>query len=298
MAAERYLFHFPPQRRAAREFRKIPRIASGEFSIERFPNGELHLDLKTPVAGKRCLVLGTIAPPERNLASFLLLCHTLRSEGASHVTALLPYLAYSRHDRKEPGRSRGAAWAGALLGAAGVGAIVTIDVHSRRAARVVPMPLLSVSSAELFAAEIERRSLHDATIVAPDQGAVERCKAVARKAGMKRSVAVVTKTRTPQGVVLRRLRGNIGKRAIIVDDMLDTGGTLLACSRELRRRGAREIHVFVTHGLFTGDAWRKLWGMGVKSIACTDTVPVRSAQARKLTVLPAASLLVRSALEV
>ncbi|MEK7347634.1 MAG: ribose-phosphate diphosphokinase, partial [Candidatus Eisenbacteria bacterium] len=171
------------------------------------------------------------------------------------------------------------------------------DVHSRRVARLVPMPLVSLSPAEIFAEEIRRRSLQDATIVAPDEGAVERCEAVAKKAGMKRAITIVAKTRTPRGVVHRRLRGRVGRRAIVVDDILDTGGTLLSCCRELRRRGAREIHVLVTHGLFTGDAWTKLWRMGVKTIGCTDTIPVRSARARNLTVFSAASLLARGALE-
>jgi ribose-phosphate pyrophosphokinase len=280
----------------ARALRGAAGLASGEFSVERFPNGELHVELRQRISGQHCLVLGTIAPPERNLLSYLLLCHTLRNEGAGRLVAILPYLAYSRHDRKESRRSLGAAWIGSLLAAAGVDEVVTLDVHSRRVARLFPIPLVTISPAAIFAEEIRRRSLLDATLVAPDRGAVGRCEAVARASGMKRRIAFLSKTRTPEGVSHGRLRGRVGRRAVLVDDMLDTGGTLISCCRELRRRGVREIHVLVTHGLFTGDRWNALRKLGVVSIGCTDTVPVRSPSKRGLTVLPAASLLVRVAM--
>jgi ribose-phosphate pyrophosphokinase len=291
------VFWLPSQRRLGREFRGRPDVTFGRFSMERFANGERHIHLNAPVAGKRCVVLGTVSPPAENLLSYLLLCHTLRSQGAGSVTALLPYLAYSRHDRKEPLESHGAAWMGSLLGAAGVTSVITVDVHSPRLKRLFPIPLHSVSPAAIFADEIRRRSLQDATMVAPDKGAIARCQAVARAAGMERPVATMTKRRTRDGVVHGRLQGKVGPRAVVVDDMLDTGGTLISCCEELRRSGARALYVFVTHGLFTGDAWRRLRGLGVRLIACTDTVPVRPAVAKNVTICSASALVVRGALE-
>ncbi len=295
--AETRLFVFPSQRHTAKAFRGVPDLTLGDFSIGRFANGELHAEIGAPVSEVRCLVLGTIAPPERNALSYLLLCHTLRKEGAEEVVALLPYLAYSRQDRREPLGSLGAAWAGTLLGAAGVGAVITVDVHSPHLDPLFPMPLVSLSPAPIFAEEIRRRSLLDSTIVAPDEGAVERCEAVARAAKVKAPVAFMTKQRTRQGVIHGQLRGSVGERAVVIDDMLDTGGTLISCCRELRRRGARELYLFVTHGLFTGGAWTRLWRLGVKLLCCTDTILVRSAAARNITVLSASSLVVRGAME-
>jgi ribose-phosphate pyrophosphokinase len=288
---------FPSQRHTGRGFRNVPDLTQGEFSVGRFANGELHVELGAPVAGIRCLVLGTIAPPERNLLSYLLLCHTLRKEGAEGIVAVLPYLAYARQDKREPLGGFGAAWVAELLGAAGVGAVVTVDVHSPHLGPLFPMPLVSLSPAPIFAQEIRRRSLLEATVVAPDQGAVDRCRAVAREAKMNGSVAFMTKQRTGRGVVHGGLQGSVGRRAVVIDDILDTGGTMISCCRELRRQGARELYVFVTHGLFTGDAWSKLWGLGVKLLGCTDTIPVRSAAARNITVLSASSLVVRGAME-
>lgn len=296
--AETCLFHFPAQRLAARALCGAGGLVAGRFSLERFANGELHVELRSEVAGRRCLVLGTIAPPPRNLAAFTLLCHTLARERARSIVALLPYLAYSRHDRKEPHRSFGAAWIGALLEASGVESVVTVDVHSPRVARAFPMPLVSLSSASILADEIRRRSLLDATLVAPDEGAIARCRAVARAAGMPRAVAHMTKTRTRLGVVHGRLHGSVGPRAVIVDDMLDTGGTLISCCARLRQHGVREVYVMVTHGLFTGSAWRKLWKLGVKAIACTDTVPFRPGAGGSVTRLPVSPLLVRAAMKV
>ena len=291
------LFSFQSQRRFGKAFRDRPDITFGAFSIERFPNGERHVRLGASVAGKRCIVLGTVAPPAENLASYLLLCHTLRSQGARKVVALLPYLAYSRHDRREPLESHGAAWMGALLGASGVTSVVTVDVHSPRLKRLFPIPLSSLSPAAIFAEEIRRRSLQDATMVAPDEGAIARCRDVARESGMKRPMATMTKQRTRRGVVHGRLQGRVGQRVVVVDDMLDTAGTLISCCEELRRSGARALYVFVTHGLFTGDAWRRLRGLGVRLLACTDTVPVRPAVAKSVAICSASTLVVGGALE-
>lgn len=289
------LFAFPAYRRLAKGFSTLPRVAPGAFRLERFPNGELHVDVQTPVAGTRCLVLGTIAPPEENLASYLLLCHTLHVLGARTVVAVLPYLSYSRQDRNEPGKSRSAAWIGELLGASGADAIVTVDVHSPRMEAAAPMPVRSLSPAAVFASEIRRRSLLDATIVAPDEGAEPRCRDVAREAGLEGAVATFTKRRTIRGVAHTGLRGKVGRRAVIVDDMLDTGSTLLSCCAELRHQGTREVYVFVTHGLFTGRAWRRLRSLGVRRIVCTDTVPLRPSVARSVHVCSISSLLARGA---
>lgn len=243
------------------------------FAADRFANGEWHVTLAEDVDGLPCVVLGSLTPPDTDLLLTLLLCHTLAKEGAA-VTAVLPYLAYMRQDRAEACRSRAGVWCGQLAQASGISQVITVDVHSATGAQAWPIPVVSLTPAGIFAEEIRARGWQDATLVAPDEGAIPRVEQVGRAAGISRPVAHMAKTRTPTGVS-GLLYGEVSRRAIIIDDMLDTGGTLLLCSEALRREGTTDILVMVTHGLFTGERWRGLWELGVQGIICTDTVPPR-----------------------
>ncbi|MFI4985487.1 MAG: ribose-phosphate diphosphokinase [Solirubrobacterales bacterium] len=256
-----------------RELNERSAPALGSCTFSRFSNAELYVRVGSPVANRVCAVLGSLAPPDEQIVSLLLLAHTLKREGARRVVALLPYLGYARQDRAEAGQSLGSAWAGDLLRAVGVDQVLTIDIHSRQAAACFPMPLESLSPARLFAEVLVERGLRDLSVVAPDEGALERCEAVSRAAGIHTPLAYLRKRRDADGVTHGALVGTVASRAAIVDDILDTGGTLLSACVELRRAGAREITVFATHGLFTGRRWRELPALGVQRIYTTDSCP-------------------------
>ncbi|HVY94181.1 MAG TPA: ribose-phosphate diphosphokinase [Bryobacteraceae bacterium] len=266
-------------------------LASGGFRAAQFENGEWHIEIGTPVRGQECLVLGSIAPPDGQMLSTLLLGHTLKKEGAREVRAVLPYLGYARHDRDKPGESLATAWSGAIVQASGIDSVVTVDVHSEYCSRLFPVPLISLSPAETFARAFARFGLRDATIVAPDEGAITRCEAVKKAAGsVQATIPFFRKQRTAAGILHTGLIGAVGRKVVIVDDILDTGGTLVSACEKLREGGAEEIDVMVTHGLFTGERWRKLWGLGVRRIFCTDSVPipagVQDARIEQLSVVP------------
>ncbi len=266
-------------------------LAPCEFS--RFCNGELYLRLGAPVANRVCGVLGSLAPPEAQMLWVLLLAHTLRREGARSVVALLPYLGYARQDRADPGQSLGTAWAGDLLRAAGVDRVITVDVHSLRAVGCLAMSLDSLSPAQLFASVLTDRWVSDVSVVAPDEGALERCEAVRRAAGIDAPLAYLRKRRDANGVAHSALVGAVSRRVAIVDDILDTGATLLSACTELRRAGAKEILVFAAHGLFTGERWRELPALGVQRIYTTDSVPgVRLRGGAIVEVLPIGEMLI------
>jgi len=203
---------------------------------------------------------------------------------------LLPYLGYARQDKREPGRSLGAEWLGRLMRGAGVQEVVTVDVHSPRIHDLFPIPVRSLSPAALFAAEIGRREVGDLCVVAPDEGAIDRCEAVRVTAGVQRPLAYFSKTRAERGIVHRMLHGAVAPRAVLVDDILDTGGTLVSACERLVAAGVRDIEIMVTHGLFTGAGWQRLRSLGVSRICCTDTTPP-PAGADPVTVLSVAPLL-------
>lgn len=285
------LFSFDAFHEMALDLAKCCDLALGRFDIERFENGELHLDLQTPAAGEDCFLLGSIAPPDEQLLSAFLLAHTLKKEHARHVTAILPYLAYARDDKDKPGKSLATAWAGSLARASGLDGVISIDVHSERAMRLFPIPVLSLSPGEVFAEALARFGLQRATIVAPDEGAIGRCAAVQRAAGMPDvKIPYFRKQRSAAGIVHAGPIGEVGREVVMVDDILDTGGTLLSACEKLRQAGVEEITILVSHGLFTGERWKHLWRLGVKRIVCTDSVPPASSAAEceivRLSIVP------------
>jgi ribose-phosphate pyrophosphokinase len=284
------LFSLPRHGTLAAGVAPLAGVPEGRAALARFANGELHARLHTPVRGHDVVLLGSVAPPDEDLLGTSLLAHTLVKEGARSLTALLPYLGYARQDTHEPGRSLGAEWLGRLLRGAGVQEVVTVDVHSPHIHDLFPMPVRSLSPAAVLAPEIRRRGAEDLCVVAPDEGAIERCEAVRMAAGVARPVAYFSKTRTEGGIVHRALHGTVAPRAVLVDDILDTGGTLVSACERLVAAGVRDIEIMVTHGLFTGDGWRRLHSLGVSRICCTDTTPP-PAGAGPVTVLSVARLL-------
>lgn len=260
----------------------------GTFTLKRFPNKELQVSLHTSVMDRSCLIIGSLSPPEINLVSFLALSHTLKREGAKKVSAFIPYLAYSRQENEEPHKSQMASLIGSLLKASGIDEVFTVDVHSPLIRKLFSLPIHSLSPASFFAKEIKNLALKSCTFVAPDQGAIERCQAVAAITNGSKEIVWVSKTRHAKGVSHHNITGKVRKSVVIIDDILDTGQTLISCCKKLLEEGDREIIVMVTHGLFTRSAWKKLWNLGVKKIYCTDTVPL-SQKLRKegrICVLP------------
>lgn len=287
------LFSFSNCLHIGRELQAIPLLCLGQFAVARYDNQELHVFVQGPVSGEHCLILGSISPPDEQMLSLLLLAHTLKKDGADRVTAILPYLAYSRQDKDKPGESLATAWIGSLLRSSGIDEVLTVDVHSGRDKQLFPLPLLSLSTADLFAAAIKKHQLTAATIVAPDNGAISRCEAVKSAAGMPiGDTPYFEKKRTEKGIIHHGPIGNVGSRVVIIDDMVDTGGTLISACEQLRAAKVEEIYIMVSHGLFTGTGWTKLWSHGVRHIFCTDTVPLRAGiEITNITVLSVVPLL-------
>lgn len=269
-----------------------PSLQPERCMLEPFANGELHAELHGSVDGADCAVLGTLRPPERNLGELLLLCDTLRRHGARSVLAVLPYFAYARQDRLEARCSLGAAWVGQLLAASGATHVLTLDVHSPRASALCPIPLTSLDPAALFVPALADRLGADLTLVAPDEGAIDRCRRFCQAANLDR-LAHFKKVRSRTGVA-SDLVGPVSARAIVLDDILDTGGTLIACVQGLRAAGVRQIAVAVSHGLFTGARWQQLWDLGVDRIVCTDSVGDLSPPDPRVNIISCAPALASS----
>lgn len=288
MHRETLVFSFPPYEYLVPEKFSGSLCEPASFSLHRFANHELQLSLHGPVAGRLCLIVGSIAPPEKNLFSLLALSHTLKKEGAKKVSAFIPYLAYSRQENEESQKSQIAALIGRLLKASGIDEVITVDVHSPLIKKLFPLPIRSLSPASLFAERLKHLPWQSYTFVAPDQGAIARCQEVASLVNGSKEIVWIAKGRHAKGVFHSEISGKVQERVVIIDDILDTGQTLISCCKKLMKEGAREMIVMVTHGLFTGSAWKKLWKLGVKKIYCTNTVPLHQklSTERDIFVLP------------
>lgn len=285
------IFPFHKYKYLVKSLKELPERKIGKFSVNRFPNQEIYVQISTIAAHKECLILGSISPPDEQLISFLFLAHTLKKELASKIIAFLPYLAYARQDKIKKGESLATATIGEIFRASHISEVVTIDVHSQKVESLFPLQIHNLSPAKLFAKEIKKLKLENPTFVAPDEGAIERTQKVMDELKIEKEIAYMKKGRTPSGVC-SSLYGKVSKNAVVIDDILDTGETLLACCEILECAGAENIHIFVTHGLFTGKLWTKLFDFNVKKIYCTDSIPqVKNLKIDNLTILSIKPLL-------
>lgn len=265
-------------------------MAVGSYEVARFPDGELGVGLGNNVAAKRCFIVGTIAPPETNLAVVTMLAHNLKAGGADDVMAVLPYLAYSRQDKAASTEAPAVAWAGKLLAASGVHEIITIELHSDKDVALLPLPVVSISPIHYLLDYALPNHGTGVTLVAVDRGRMARVKELAAAAHIAQ-VATLTEI-GDSGDDHLEATGQVTDTCLVFDDILDTGQTMIAAARELRERGAKNIYCMVAHALFTGTTWQELWELNVRGIICLDTVPsVREIRDHRIEVIPCGPLL-------
>lgn len=272
------VFTLPEPLPAEKELRSLVSGKSrAAVSWRVFPSNEIFVSVG-PVAAAACII-GRTAPPAENLFMTALLADTLRRNGAREITLALPYFAYGRQDRQHfPGDPFTAATVATLLAAAGVSRIVSGDVHSDRVLAASPVPIVNVPFAGIFAAAMKRLKLPSAlTVVSPDRGGFERAKAFAALLAPEAKIAWIEKKR-------RRFAGSrgagihgatAGDTAIIIDDIIDTGGTVEAAAKLLRAAGLTNLHLCVSHPVFSGRAAALVKSLSFASVTLADTLPIR-----------------------
>ncbi len=237
-----------------------------------FPDGELHVSL-TPVRGADVYLLQSTGPPiHDHLAELLLLADAARRSGAARLTAVVTYLAYARQDRRaQDGDPISARVVADIIGRS-VDRVVAIDLHTTAVEAFFPCPVEHLSAIGVLLERV-RPLVTDHVVVAPDLGAVKRAERFARALGL--PTAYVRKRRlSGREVEVLGVEGDVRDRAaLIVDDMISTGATIVAAVEALRGAGARAMIVAATHGLFVSPAARTIGGLGLDALFVTDSVP-------------------------
>jgi ribose-phosphate pyrophosphokinase len=249
-------------------------LLDAQFQV--FPDEESKFTLNQKVGGKSVFVVqSTYQPPDQHLFQLLLASHQLSEQGAK-VTAVVPYLAYARQDKEFlPGEGVTLGVVAHLMRSMGIRRLVTVDIHSAEGLALFSFPTYSVSAVpDLVNYTKEKVDLKDPVVVSPDFGGSKRTEAFAQLYGAPFLRLNKTRDRASGKVSVEGAKLEVkGKDVVIVDDIISTGGTVKAASEAVLAQGARSTHAICVHGLFAGDAVRKLEKSSVKTIVSTNTVP-------------------------
>ncbi len=249
-------------------------LETGGIKIGRFPGGEVSLAIEGSLAGREVFIIGSTNAPSENLVEILLAIDTAGRLGASKITLIVPYFGYSRADREKfPGESVSAETVIKVLESVGGKdfKIKSVDIHSERVKNFFRVPFENIEVTNLLAEKFSGQV--NLTVVAPDKGAILRAGEFAERLATDR-IAVLQKERAKDGSVkIKGITGEIGERIVIVDDIVDTGGTILKSIEFLKTKKVEEIHLAVTHMVYAGGGWKTLAAHPlVKKIVTTNTI--------------------------
>ena len=244
-------------------------------NIKRFADGEIYVEINENIRGNSVFVIqSTSNPANDNLMELLLVIDALKRSSAKNITAVIPYFGYARQDRKvAPRTSISAKVVANLITNAGASRVVTVDLHAGQIQGFFDMPVDNLFTTPLFAKYIKGKFKSKNLIcVSPDVGGVQRTRGLATR--IKADLAIIDKRRPRPGQSkVMNIIGNVkGKTCIIVDDIIDSGGTIVNAVDALKKEGALDVYVFITHAVLSGEAILKIKKSKIKKLIITDTI--------------------------
>ncbi len=272
------------------------KIHRGQAEVRRFSDGEVLVEIKENVRGGDVFVIqSTCTPVNDNLIELLLMLDAFRRASAKRITAVVPYYGYARQDRKvAPRVPISAKLVADLITTAGASRVLTVDLHAGQIQGFFNVPVDNLFATPVLLRYVrERLPADDICVVSPDAGGVERARAFAKH--LDAGLAIIDKRRArPNEVAEMHIVGDVRNRvAILVDDMVDTGGTLAAAASALRENGATTVLACCTHPVLSGNAVQRIEDSALEELIVTDTIPLRpeAVRSNKLKVLSVAHLL-------
>jgi len=295
MTKELKLFSGNAHRALASEIAQYLRVPLGEADVTRFSDGEVFVQINENVRGTDVFVVQPTCPPVNdNLMELLVMIDAFKRASAERITAVLPYYGYARQDRKVQGRVPITAKLVAdLLTAAGVNRVLALDLHAGQIQGFFNIPVDHLfAGPPVIVDYLLKKDLRDPVVVAPDAGGVERARAIAKR--LNAGLAIIDKRRDrPNVALMMHLIGDVkDKDAIVIDDMIDTAGTLAQAVGALEREGARRIIAGGVHAVLSGPAIERLKSAPLEEIVVTNSIPLSpEKQLPIMTVLTVAPLL-------
>ena len=249
-------------------------IQQGDVKITEFSDGEFCPSFEETVRGNRVFLIQSTNPPADNLMELLLLCDAAKRASAKHITAVIPYFGLARQDRKDKPRVPiGAKVSAKMLMAAGATRVMTMDLHADQIQGFFEVPVDHLYSSALFIKDVEAMHLDNLCVASPDMGGAKRAHAYGSK--LEADVVICYKERKKANVIdkMTVIGDVVGKNIILVDDMVDTGGTLCKAAEMLKEKGAVSVRAYCTHGILSGPAHERIANSALEELVITDTIP-------------------------
>ena len=265
-----------------------------DAEVKRFQDGEISVRTYETVRGADVFIIQPTCPPvNENIMELLVIIDSLRRASARRITAVVPYYAYARQDRKaQPREPITAKLVANILTKAGARRALSIDLHAPQIQGFFDIPVDNLYSAPLLVEYFKNRDLTDLTAVAPDVGAVKRVRSIAQALDI--PMAIIDKRRPKPNVaeVVNLIGGSKvkGANVILFDDIIDTGGTISEAAKMLKNHGAKSVFACATHGLFSGPAVERLNRAPIDEVIVTNTIPQENSALNNLKVISVASL--------
>ena len=264
-------------------------------NIRKFADGEIYIEINENIRGNSIFLIQSVSSPANdNLMELLLSIDALKRSSAKNITAVIPYFGYARQDRKVvPRTSISAKLVSNLIAKAGADRVVTVDLHSGQIQGFFDIPVDNLFATPIFARHIKKKLKKNNIIcAAPDVGGTARARALGKLLNV--DLAIVDKRRPAPGKSeVMNVIGNVkNKTCILVDDIIDSGGTIVNAASELKKRGAKDVHVYVTHGVLSGNAVEKIKKSSIKNLVVTDTIDnsIKVKKANNIEVLTISNL--------
>lgn len=286
----------------AREIAAYLGTTVGDSVVNRFNNGEVQVMINESVRGKDIFIVQPTCGPivNDNVMELLIMADAFKRASANHITAVIPYYGYARQDRKARGREPITAKLMAdLLETAGITRVVTIDLHAAQIQGFFNIPFDHMPGGPLLAEYIKSKNLDDMVVISPDLGGVSRARGFAEI--LNAPLAIIDKRRPEPGVAeVMNLIGDVkGKNCILVDDMVDTAGSLTEGARALKKFGAKEIYACCTHPILTDPALSRIAQSDITELVVTNTIPLAPSKKHpKIKVLSIAPILAETILRI
>lgn len=290
MTPEAKIFAVRGSRQIAERIAAAYGLPLGKVEIQEFSDGEFQPSFEETVRGGRVFLIGSTMQPSENLVELLLMVDAAHRASAKHITAVIPYFGWARQDRKDKPRVPiGAKMVANLLTAAGATRIMTMDLHADQIQGFFEVPVDHVFASSLFVPHIKAQGIENLTIASPDMGGSKRANNYAK--WLESEVVICYKQRKKANVIDKMtVIGSVeGRNVILIDDMIDTAGTLTKAADMLMEQGALSVQAYCTHGVLSGKAFERVSRSKLDRLVITDTIP-HAQLPEKIEVLSIAEL--------